>query len=175
LSACRCEILALRFTSVSTTSNVASELKSCSSASAVTNELPKHVLLRDLFIRDRMRSLYFNKTFTVHVPAVALVHAYVCCVLGDFGRFASQILSGMVFIRNHGIIHCDLKPENIMLRSKDKSKYVLFLQQCLYNVVKLVSVVGGATVACSTHAVALPTRILADSTIQNEMHGESLA
>lgn len=41
--------------------------------------------------------------------------------LGLIRRFATQILGGMVFIRNHGIIHCDLKPENIMLRSKDKS------------------------------------------------------
>ena len=36
-------------------------------------------------------------------------------------RFAIQILQALLFFKNNNIIHCDLKPENIMLKEQNKS------------------------------------------------------
>ena len=36
-------------------------------------------------------------------------------------RFAIQILQSLLFLRKYSIIHCDLKPENIMLKQKNKT------------------------------------------------------
>ena len=36
-------------------------------------------------------------------------------------RFAIQILQSLLFLRKYNIIHCDLKPENIMLKQKNKT------------------------------------------------------
>lgn len=34
-------------------------------------------------------------------------------------------MSGLKFLKSLGIIHCDLKPENVLLKHKDKSGIVI--------------------------------------------------
>lgn len=36
-------------------------------------------------------------------------------------RFAIQILVSLHYIKEHNIVHCDMKPENILLRKSNKS------------------------------------------------------
>jgi len=36
-------------------------------------------------------------------------------------RFAIQILQALLFLGKHSIIHCDIKPENLLLISPDKT------------------------------------------------------
>lgn len=36
-------------------------------------------------------------------------------------RFAIQILVALHYIKEHQIVHCDMKPENILLRKSNKS------------------------------------------------------
>eukprot|EP00392_Amoebophrya_sp_AT5.2_P007205 g7219.t1 len=47
-------------------------------------------------------------------------------------RFGTQLLHGLAFLRQCGIIHCDLKPENVVLVSREKSlvKIVDFGSSC---------------------------------------------
>jgi dual specificity tyrosine-phosphorylation-regulated kinase 2/3/4 len=47
-------------------------------------------------------------------------------------RFAIQMLQALNFMRDENIIHCDMKPENILLKSKDKSgiKVIDFGSSC---------------------------------------------
>ncbi len=42
--------------------------------------------------------------------------------MGLMRRFARQILEALRFLRSHGIIHCDMKPENILLQQPKKSQ-----------------------------------------------------
>ena len=41
--------------------------------------------------------------------------------LGLIRKFARQILSALSFLRSRGVVHCDLKPENVLLVSADRS------------------------------------------------------
>ncbi len=41
--------------------------------------------------------------------------------MGLIRRFAIQILHALKFLRGHNIIHCDMKPENILLKQPNKS------------------------------------------------------
>lgn len=41
--------------------------------------------------------------------------------LGLIKRFAKQLLDALCFLRKHSIIHCDLKPENVLLKQFNKS------------------------------------------------------
>ena len=47
-------------------------------------------------------------------------------------RFASQLVSGLLFLKSHHIIHCDLKPENIILVNSNESsiKIIDFGSSC---------------------------------------------
>lgn len=36
-------------------------------------------------------------------------------------RIAIQLLNSIYFLHKHGIIHCDLKPENVLLKNENKS------------------------------------------------------
>jgi dual specificity tyrosine-phosphorylation-regulated kinase 2/3/4 len=36
-------------------------------------------------------------------------------------RFAIQLLVSLHYMKSHNIIHCDLKPENVLLRRPNKS------------------------------------------------------
>ena len=36
-------------------------------------------------------------------------------------RFAIQILISLMYMKDHDIVHCDMKPENILLRKMNKS------------------------------------------------------
>ena len=44
---------------------------------------------------------------------------------GLIRRFAIQLMSGLKYLKTLGVIHCDLKRENILLKSKDKSGIVI--------------------------------------------------
>jgi dual specificity tyrosine-phosphorylation-regulated kinase 2/3/4 len=50
-------------------------------------------------------------------------------------RIAIQILYALNYIQDEGIIHCDLKPENIILKDKNKSgiKVIDFGSSCFLN------------------------------------------
>lgn len=41
--------------------------------------------------------------------------------VGLVRRFAIQLLVALHFMREHNIVHCDMKPENILLRKANKS------------------------------------------------------
>jgi len=41
--------------------------------------------------------------------------------MGLVRRFAIQLLVSLHYMREHNIIHCDMKPENILLRKSNKS------------------------------------------------------
>ena len=47
-------------------------------------------------------------------------------------RFAAQMLASLRFLRRHRLIHCDLKPENVLLRSPHRSaiKVIDFGSSC---------------------------------------------
>lgn len=47
-------------------------------------------------------------------------------------RFTSQMLASLALMRHHRIVHCDLKPENVLLRRPDKSgiKVIDFGSSC---------------------------------------------
>ena len=53
--------------------------------------------------------------------------------LGLIRKFARQILSALSFLRSRGVVHCDLKPENVLLVSADRSavKLIDFGSSCL--------------------------------------------
>lgn len=54
----------------------------------------------------------------------------------DFIRsIAAQLLQSLLFLRQHFIIHCDLKPENVLLKQKDgtKIKLIDFGSSCFTN------------------------------------------
>lgn len=55
--------------------------------------------------------------------------------LGLIRRFAIQILYALDYVRCENIIHCDLKPENIILKEKNKSglKVIDFGSSCFVN------------------------------------------
>ncbi|GAX78051.1 hypothetical protein CEUSTIGMA_g5493.t1 [Chlamydomonas eustigma] len=50
-------------------------------------------------------------------------------------RFAHQILVALKFMKSQGVVHCDLKPENVMLRSSNRSmvKVIDFGSSCLQD------------------------------------------
>jgi dual specificity tyrosine-phosphorylation-regulated kinase 2/3/4 len=50
-------------------------------------------------------------------------------------RFAIQILIALFFMKEHNIVHCDMKPENILLRKINKSgiKIIDFGSGCFEN------------------------------------------
>lgn len=52
--------------------------------------------------------------------------------LGLTQEFSRQILSALAYLRSHGVVHCDLKPENVLLCSKDRSavKLIDFGSSC---------------------------------------------
>ena len=47
-------------------------------------------------------------------------------------RFTSQMLGALVLMRHHRVVHCDLKPENVLLRHPAKSglKVIDFGSSC---------------------------------------------
>ncbi|GBF91610.1 dual-specificity tyrosine-(Y)-phosphorylation regulated kinase [Raphidocelis subcapitata] len=50
-------------------------------------------------------------------------------------RFGSQMLQSLKFLRRHRLIHCDLKPENVLLRSQHRSaiKVIDFGSSCFQD------------------------------------------
>jgi dual specificity tyrosine-phosphorylation-regulated kinase 1 len=52
--------------------------------------------------------------------------------LGLTRKFSRQILSALSYLRSHGVVHCDLKPENVLLCSTDRSavKLIDFGSSC---------------------------------------------
>ena len=52
--------------------------------------------------------------------------------LGLVRRFAIQILQSLKFLKEHLIIHCDLKPENVLLKAPNRSgiKLIDFGSSC---------------------------------------------
>ena len=50
-------------------------------------------------------------------------------------RFATQMLQSLVLMKQHNVIHCDLKPENVLLRHPAKSsiKVIDFGSSCFEN------------------------------------------
>ena len=36
-------------------------------------------------------------------------------------KITIQILHSLIFLRKHNIVHCDLKPENVLLKQANKS------------------------------------------------------
>ena len=47
-------------------------------------------------------------------------------------RFTTQMLGSLVLMRHHRVVHCDLKPENVLLRHPAKSglKVIDFGSSC---------------------------------------------
>ena len=41
--------------------------------------------------------------------------------LGLTRKFSRQIFSALSYLRSHGLVHCDLKPENVLLCSTDRT------------------------------------------------------
>ena len=52
--------------------------------------------------------------------------------LGLIRKFSRQILSALSYLRSHGVVHCDLKPENVLLCATDRSavKLIDFGSSC---------------------------------------------
>ena len=50
-------------------------------------------------------------------------------------RFAIQLIIALKYCRTHGVIHCDLKPENVLLKQSNKSgiKVIDFGSACMQN------------------------------------------
>lgn len=50
-------------------------------------------------------------------------------------RFAKQLLSSLILLKSHNVIHCDLKPENVLLAhpSRSEIKVIDFGSSCLEN------------------------------------------
>ncbi|KAF2311901.1 hypothetical protein GH714_027250 [Hevea brasiliensis] len=40
------------------------------------------------------------------------------------GRYTRSILQGIAYIHSHGYVHCDLKPENVLLMSSENAEFV---------------------------------------------------
>lgn len=55
--------------------------------------------------------------------------------MGLIRRFAAQVLDSLVLIHEHGLIHCDLKPENVLLLDPNRSavKVIDFGGSCFEN------------------------------------------
>lgn len=55
--------------------------------------------------------------------------------LGLIRRFATQILKSLSLLHKHNVVHCDLKPENVLLKHPTKSaiKVIDFGSSCLEN------------------------------------------
>jgi dual specificity tyrosine-phosphorylation-regulated kinase 2/3/4 len=54
---------------------------------------------------------------------------------GLIRKFANQMLQSLKFLKKHSIIHCDLKPENVLLSQANKSaiKLIDFGSSCFEN------------------------------------------
>jgi dual specificity tyrosine-phosphorylation-regulated kinase 2/3/4 len=73
----------------------------------------------------RMHICMVFDLFHYNLYEVVKLNNYKGLSLALVRRFASQILKGLVFLSSLNIVHCDLKLENILLRSALKSEVVL--------------------------------------------------
>ena len=47
----------------------------------------------------------------------------------NLGKFLSQVLDAVAYLHRSGVVHCDLKPSNIMLRRSDSSAMIIDLDK----------------------------------------------
>ena len=53
--------------------------------------------------------------------------------LGNIQNIVKQLLHGLNFLKLNGVIHCDLKPENIMFSTKGRLKLIDFGSAIMIN------------------------------------------
>lgn len=80
----------------------------------------------------RSHLLLSFELFSINLYEFIKANNFQGVTLSLIRRFAIQMLQALKFMRDENIIHCDMKPENILLKNKDKSgiKVIDFGSSC---------------------------------------------
>ena len=99
-----------------------------------TNDISNAIKVRDHFMFRQHLCLSFE-ILSMNLYEFLAHNNFQGISLGLIKRFAIQVLQCLHFLNEHQIIHCDMKPENILLRKPDKSgiRVIDFGSGCFAN------------------------------------------
>ena len=89
-----------------------------------------------------VQSFYFRSHLCISTELLGMnLYEFIKChdfrgfSLKLIRRFAKQLLSSLILLKSHKVIHCDLKPENVLLAhpSRSEIKVIDFGSSCLEN------------------------------------------
>jgi len=83
-------------------------------------EAPKVVRMKNFFKHEKHQCLVFELLYR-NLYELLIDTQYKGVSLNLVRKFGKQILQTLGFLRRRSVIHCDLKPENVLMRLKNRS------------------------------------------------------